>query len=157
MSRGINKVILIGNLGKDPEVQNFETGKKASFSLATTEMSRDREGNEQQHTEWHNVVMWRGLADIAEQFLHKGSQVYIEGKIRTRSFEGRDGQKKYVTEIQADNMVLLGVRRDQGENEKPFVAGTQATPATTANNTAEPYNESLPGALNESSADDLPF
>lgn len=133
MSRGVNKVILIGNLGKDPEVQTFETYKKASFSLATTEFSRDRDGNEVQHTEWHNIVMWRGLAEIAEQFLHKGSQVYIEGKLRTRSYDNREGQKKFVTEIQADNMVLLGVRRD-GNNDN-FTAPSQAqTYSQPANN-----------------------
>jgi single-strand DNA-binding protein len=114
MSRGINKVILVGNLGKEPEIQTFDAYKKASFSLATTEHSRDRDGNEVQHTEWHNIVMWRGLADIAEQFLHKGSQIYVEGKIRTRSYESKDGQKKFITEIQADNMLLLGGRKEGG-------------------------------------------
>ena len=116
MARGINKVILVGNLGKDPEVQTFETYKKATFSLATTEYSRDKEGNEVQHTEWHNIVMWRGLAEIAEQYLRKGGQVYIEGKIRTRSYDTKEGQKKYITEIQADNLILLGGRKDGGEN-----------------------------------------
>ena len=116
MARGVNKVILIGNLGKDPEVQNFETGKKAAFSLATTEIQRDREGNEVQHTEWHNVVMWRGLADIAETYLKKGSQVYVEGKLRSRSFDGKDGVKRFVTEIQVDNLILLGSRRESGDN-----------------------------------------
>ena len=110
-------MILIGNLGKDPEVQNFETGKKAAFSLATTEIQRDREGNEIQHTEWHNVVMWRGLADIAETYLKKGSQVYVEGKLRSRSFEGKDGVKRFVTEIQVDNLILLGGRREAGEGQ----------------------------------------
>lgn len=119
MARGVNKVILIGNLGKDPEVQNFETGKKASFSLATTEVQRDREGNEIQHTEWHNIVMWRGLADIAETYLRKGSQVYVEGKIRSRSFEGKDGMKRFVTEIQVDNLVLLGGRKEGGNEYQP--------------------------------------
>jgi single-strand DNA-binding protein len=119
MARGVNKVILVGNLGKDPEVQSFDTYKKAAFSLATTEFSRDKEGNEVQHTEWHNIVMWRGLAEIAEQFLHKGSQVYVEGKIRTRSFDGKDGQKKYITEIQADNLVLLGGRKEGGNETYP--------------------------------------
>ena len=114
MARGVNKVILIGNLGKDPEVQNFETGKKASFSLATTEIQRDREGHEIQHTEWHNVVMWRGLADIAETYLKKGSQVYVEGRLRSRSFDGKDGAKRFVTEIQVDNLVLLGGRKEPG-------------------------------------------
>jgi len=114
MSRGVNKVILIGNLGKDPEVQNYETGKKATFSLATTEIQRDREGNEVQHTEWHNVVMWRGLADIAESYLRKGSQVFVEGRLRSRSFDAKDGTKRHITEIQVDNLVLLGGRKEGG-------------------------------------------
>ena len=119
MARGVNKVILIGNLGKDPEVQNFETGKKATFSLATTEVQRDREGNEIQHTEWHNVVMWRGLADIAETYLKKGSQVYVEGRLRSRSFDGKDGVKRFVTEVQVDNLVLLGGRKEQSNDHQP--------------------------------------
>lgn len=152
MSRGINKVILVGNLGKDPEVQNFETGKKASFSLATTEIQRDREGNEVQHTEWHNVVMWRGLADVAEQFLHKGSQVYIEGKIRSRSFEGRDGQKKYITEVQAENLVLLGGRREssEGGEQRQYQQGESTQPKSFT--AQEPQASSNPEAQ-----DDLPF
>jgi single-strand DNA-binding protein len=126
MARGVNKVILIGNLGKDPEVQNFETGKKAAFSLATTEVQRDREGNEIQHTEWHNVVMWRGLADIAEQYLRKGSQVYVEGKLRSRSFDTKDGNKRFITEIQVDNLVLLGGRKEQSSEYTP--ASNQSAP-----------------------------
>ena len=82
-------------MGKDPEIQTFDTIKRASFSLATTEYSRDKEGNDIQHTEWHNIVMWRGLAEIAEQYLRKGSQVYLEGKIRTRSYDTKEGQKRY--------------------------------------------------------------
>lgn len=152
MSRGINKVILVGNLGKDPEVQNFETGKKASFSLATTEIQRDREGNEVQHTEWHNVVMWRGLADVAEQFLHKGSQVYIEGKIRSRSFEGRDGQKRYVTEIQVDNMVLLGGRREQSDSGEQRQYNENTSAPVKNYSAPEP-----PAATTQDAEDDLPF
>jgi single-strand DNA-binding protein len=138
MARGVNKVILIGNLGKDPEVQNFETGKKASFSLATTEIQRDREGREVQHTEWHNIVMWRGLADIAESYLKKGSQVYVEGRLRSRSFEAKDGTKRFVTEIQVDNLILLGGRKESGEgyhvagsfqaNTPPVIPTTQPAP-----------------------------
>jgi len=112
MSRGVNKVILIGNLGKDPVVQNYDTGKKATFTLATTETQRDREGRESQHTEWHNLVMWRGLADIAESLLKKGSHVYVEGKLRSRSYESKDGSRKSITEIQVDTLVLLDKRRD---------------------------------------------
>lgn len=113
---GINRVILIGNLGKDPDVITFENGvKKATFSLATTESYKNKEGNRVDQTEWHNIVMWRGLADIAERFLHKGNQIYLEGKLKTRSYE-QDGIKKYITEIFVDNMTMLGSKKD-GENQ----------------------------------------
>lgn len=112
MARGVNKVILIGNLGKDPEVFSFETGvKKVTFSLATTEIYRNKEGQDVEQTEWHNIVVWRSLADIAEKFLKKGSQVYIEGRIRYRTYE-KDGQKKYITDIEADNINMLGSRQN---------------------------------------------
>lgn len=143
MARGVNKVILIGNLGKDPEVQNFETGKKAAFSLATTEVQRDREGNEIQHTEWHNVVMWRGLADIAEQYLRKGSQVYVEGKLRSRSFDTKDGSKRFITEIQVDNLVLLGGRKEQGNEFTPSSYQSTPSPAPVPPSTA-PDNDGTP-------------
>jgi single-strand DNA-binding protein len=153
MARGINKVTLIGNLGKDPEVQTFDTYKKAAFSLATTEYSRDKEGNELQHTEWHNIVMWRGLAEIAEQYLRKGSQVYIEGKIRTRSFDAKDGTKKYITEIQADNLVLLGGRKEGGSenNIQPQNSNLHGHPAQQV---VPPITE--PSAQ-QNDHDDLPF
>jgi len=113
---GINRVILIGNLGRDPEVITFDNGvKKASFPLATTESYKNREGNRVDQTEWHNIVLWRGLAEVGEKFLKKGNQIYVEGKIRTRSYE-QDGIKKYITEIFADNMTMLGSRRDSNEN-----------------------------------------
>lgn len=156
MARGVNKVILVGNLGKDPEIQTFDSYKRASFPLATTEFSRDRDGNEVQHTEWHNIVLWRGLADIAEQYLHKGGQVYIEGKIRTRSFEGKDGQKRYITEIQAENLVLVGSRRDGGpaENGPSAQAQPAAMPST---HPAQAVNPPLTLPAESQSADDLPF
>ncbi len=116
---GINRVILIGNLGKDPDVITFENGvKKASFSLATSESYKNKEGNRVDQTEWHNIVMWRGLADIAERFLKKGNQIYLEGKLKTRSYE-MDGTKKYITEIFVDNMTMLGNRKEGGEGGQP--------------------------------------
>jgi single-strand DNA-binding protein len=153
MARGVNKVILIGNLGKDPEVQNFETGKKASFSLATTEVQRDREGNEIQHTEWHNVVMWRGLADIAESYLRKGSQVYVEGRLRSRSFDGKDGVKRFVTEVQVDNLVLLGGRKE---------AGNEYQQSSSSQPSAQPSNTPVPSPNENASPEtgakeDIPF
>lgn len=136
MARGVNKVILIGNLGKDPEVFNFETGvKKVTFSLATTEIYRNREGQDVEQTEWHNIVVWRSLADIAEKFLHKGSQVYIEGRIRYRTYE-KDGQKKYITDIEADNLNMLGARHNNEgtpgyeQNSTPSTAAPIITPDT---------------------------
>jgi single-strand DNA-binding protein len=112
---GINRVILIGNLGKDPEVMTFDNGvKKASFSLATTESYKNKEGAKVDQTEWHNVVLWRGLAEVAEKYLKKGSQIYLEGKIKYRSYE-QDGVKKYITEIYTDTMTMLGSKRDAGD------------------------------------------
>jgi len=93
---GVNKVILIGHLGKDPEVRHLENGTSvANFTLATSESYKDKTGNRIDQTEWHNIVVWRGLADVAEKFLKKGSQIYLEGKIRTRSWEDQGGNKKY--------------------------------------------------------------
>jgi len=153
MARGVNKVILVGNLGKDPDVQTFETYKKAAFSLATTEVSRDKDGNDIQHTEWHNVVVWRGLAEIAEQYLHKGSQVYVEGKLRTRSFDSKDGLKKYITEIQADSLVLLGPKREGGSNEA--YAANQSTAATS--HPAQPITPPMSVPSPNQPEEDLPF
>lgn len=110
MANGVNKVILVGNLGIDPEMKNFDSGTVlARLSIATTETYRDRDGNRQDRTEWHNVVLWQKLAEIAEKYLNKGDQVYIEGSLRTRSYE-KDGEKKYVTEIVGNNMTMLGSR-----------------------------------------------
>jgi len=106
---GVNKVILIGNLGKDPEVRSIEGGAKvASFSLATNEVFRGKDGNKVEQTEWHNVVVWRGLAELAEKYLKKGSQIYLEGKIKTRSWDDKEGNKRYITEIVGDTMTFLG-------------------------------------------------
>ncbi len=111
--RGLNKVTLIGNLGSDPNVQSLEGNiKVAKFSLATTENYKDSNGQNQSNTDWHNIVLWRGLAELAEKYLHKGSLVYVEGKLKTRSFEDKDGQKKYVTEIIAEQLLLLDKKPD---------------------------------------------
>jgi single-strand DNA-binding protein len=104
---GVNKVILVGNLGRDPEIKNLsEDLKVAKMPLATTEVYKQN-NQKREDTEWHNLVMWRGLADIAEKYLSKGSQIYVEGKIKTRSYE-TEGVKKYITEIVVDNLVMLG-------------------------------------------------
>jgi single-strand DNA-binding protein len=118
---GINKVILVGHLGKDPEVRHLDGGVTvASFPLATSE-TYNKDGKKIEQTEWHNIVMWRGLADIASKYLQKGKLVYIEGKLRTRSFEDKEGHKKYTTEIVAENFTMLGRKSDfegQGENNQ---------------------------------------
>jgi single-strand DNA-binding protein len=109
---GINKVILVGHLGKDPEVRHLEGGVAvASFPLATSE-TFNKDGRKVEQTEWHNIVMWRGLADVAAKFLQKGKLVYIEGKLRTRSFEDKEGIKKYTTEVVAENFTMLGRKTD---------------------------------------------
>ena len=106
---GVNKVILIGNLGKDPEVRYLDNGVAvANFSLATTENYKNKEGERVSQTEWHNIVLWRGLAEVAEKWLKKGSSVYVEGKIRTRKWEDKDGNTRYSTEILGENMTMLG-------------------------------------------------
>ena len=111
--RGLNRVMLIGNLGKDPDVQYLEGNvSMAKFPLATTEMFKERSGKMGTQTEWHNIILWRGLADLAQKFLHKGSLIYLEGRLRTRSWEDREGHKKFVTEIMADNFIMLDRRSD---------------------------------------------
>ncbi|HOH55889.1 MAG TPA: single-stranded DNA-binding protein [Paludibacteraceae bacterium] len=138
----VNKVILVGNVGKDPEVRYLEKNVAvARFPLATTERGYTMQNGTQvpDRTEWHNIVAWRGLAEIVEKFVKKGSQLYIEGKIQTRSWE-KDGIKRYTTEIYAENIQLLGKRSDLPEEP------SQAVP------TPEPFQET-----SESVEDDLPF
>ena len=116
---GVNKVMLIGNLGKDPEVRYLDSGVAvANFSLATTENYKNKEGERVSQTEWHNVVLWRGLAEVAEKWLKKGSSVYVEGKIRTRKWEDKEGNNRYTTEILGDNMTMLGGRPASEDNSK---------------------------------------
>jgi single-strand DNA-binding protein len=111
--RGVNRVMLIGNLGKDPDVQHLEGNiAVAKFSLATTETYKDRAGKLISQTEWHTIVLWRGLAELAQKYLHKGSLVYIEGRLRTRSWEDKEGNKKFATEIVGDNLIMLDKRHD---------------------------------------------
>jgi len=106
--KGLNKVTLIGNVGKDPEVTTFENNVKvARFTLATTETYKDDKGEKHADTEWHQIVFWRNMAEIAEKFIQKGSLVYIEGKIKTRNYDDKEGNKKYVTEIIGDELILL--------------------------------------------------
>lgn len=109
---GVNKVILVGNLGKDPEVRHLEGGNSvAHFTLATNEYYKDKQGTRVERTEWHNISAWRGLAELAEKYLKKGTQVYVEGKLRTRQYQDKDQQTRYITEIIADEISLLGGRQ----------------------------------------------
>lgn len=138
-------MILIGNLGKDPEIQNFENGvKKAAFTLATTETYKGKDGEKTSHTEWHNIVLWRGLADIAEKWLKKGQTIYLEGKIRRRDYEDKDGQKKFIFEILGDSMQMLGGGQRRGEEVQ------SAPPA------GEVVKDDFP-SVNGGVEDDLPF
>ncbi len=149
---GINKVILVGHLGKDPEVRHLEGNVSvASFPLATSE-TYNKDGKKIEQTEWHNIVMWRGLADVASKYLQKGKLVYIEGKLRTRSFEDKEGHKKYTTEIVAENFTMLGRKSDfdNGHGENHAQPDT-TTPAKAAEDQPMDYNRP-PNA-----EDDLPF
>ncbi len=112
--RGLNKVTLIGNLGKDPEVKVLEGNiAVAKFSLATTETFRDKSGQAQSRTDWHSVVLWRGLAELAQAYLHKGSLVYVEGKLHYRHYDDAQGERHFVTEIVAEQILLLDRRADE--------------------------------------------
>ena len=113
--RGVNRVMLIGNLGKDPDVQVLEGNiAVAKFPLATTETFKERGGKLVSQTEWHTVVLWRGLAELAQKYLHKGSLVYIEGRLRTRNWDDKEGHRKFATEVVGDNLIMLDKRTDGG-------------------------------------------
>lgn len=135
----LNKAQLIGHLGKDPEMRYTTQGTAvATFSVATTERYKTKDGVKQEDTTWHNVVVWRQLAEICGEYLKKGSLVYIEGKIKTRSYDDRDGNKKYVTEIVADQMRMLG---DKGENKSQQQAPQRQEPEGVESRPAYPEDE----------------
>jgi single-strand DNA-binding protein len=145
----VNKVILVGNVGKDPEIRHLEGGTPvANFSLATSETFTNRNGERITQTEWHNIVLWRGLAEVAEKYVKKGAQLYIEGKIRTRSWDDKDGNKRYTTEIVADTMQMLG-KKSESAGDAPQSQGNSA------GYNAGPSNADMP-STNEPD-DDLPF
>jgi len=141
---GVNKVILVGRLGKDPEVRNLENGVTVTnFTVATSESYKDKTtGDKKEITEWHNIVLWRGLADVAAKYLHKGDMVYIEGKLRTRSWE-KEGVTRYTTEIVGDNMTMLSTKGSGGGTS----GGSDRASTPSYSNTEVPGN----------STDDLPF
>ncbi|OQY03650.1 MAG: hypothetical protein B6I20_04585 [Bacteroidetes bacterium 4572_117] len=147
---GVNKVILVGFVGKDPEVQYIkEDVPVAKFTLATSETYRDKNGERQTTTEWHNIVVWRGLAKVVEQYVKKGEQLFIEGKISNRTYE-KDGVTKYFNEIVANNLQMLGKKENTGSSQQQQQQ-TTTTPTTTV---TEPKAEDL---SEEIGGDDLPF
>lgn len=137
----LNKVLIIGNCGKDPEVRMAGEAKVATINVATTERYKDRNGETRENTEWHTVVAWRNTADVVERFVRKGTQLYVEGKLRTRSWDD-NGQKRYVTEIMADNIQLLGKK----ENTSSAPTTQKPTCSTTpiVEGVAEPQDDDLP-------------
>ncbi len=161
----VNKVILVGNLGKDPEVKYLEGGTAvATFSIATSEKYKDKSGERVTQTEWHNIVLWRGLAEIAEKYLKKGSMVYIEGKLRTRSWDDQQGNKRYTTEIVGDNMTMLGGKEGgSGSNSMtpPPIASASSYDSGSNNNSS--YQSAAPSTQQNAVSqpneveDDLPF
>lgn len=152
MAGSVNKVILVGHLGNDPEMRALEGGVQlARISVATTETYTDKNsGDRISNTEWHRVVMWRGLAGVAEKYLRKGSLVYIEGKLRTRSYEDENKVTRYTTEIVADNMTMLGGRNDRSENPNP-------APAKAAAPVSKPAPPESAAPKKDDLEDDLPF
>ena len=143
----VNKVLLLGNLGKDPDLRHTSSGTTVcTFSLATTNRFKDKNGQQQEQTEWHNIVTWAGLAEICGKYLHKGKQVYIEGKIQTRSYDDRDGNKRYITEIVANDMHMLG-----RANEKQDSCGLTTEKEEFPKHTQEPKDQF------RDDFDDVPF
>ena len=145
MAGSVNKVILIGNVGKDPEVRYLENGSVvANFPIATSEVYKDKNtGKKIENTDWHDVVMWRGLAELAEKYVKKGHKIYIEGKLRTRSWQDQEGNNRYTTEVIADNLTMLG---KAPENSNPNPTTTVASDAKTNDDFSGPDD-----------TDDLPF
>tara|TARA_B100001250_G_scaffold403247_1_gene417496 strand:- start:966 stop:1436 length:471 start_codon:yes stop_codon:yes gene_type:complete len=149
MAGSLNKVILIGNLGADPEIREMNDGTKmAKFSIATSEKYTNREGQSVSNTDWHNIVLWRRTAEVAEKYLKKGDSVCIEGKLKTRSWEDENGVKKYATDIQGDSMTMLGSKRDSNNP-----TSTEKTAAET--NTHLDINKD--SNANTDSIENLPF
>lgn len=142
-------MILIGNLGKDPEIRHLDNGRAvANFSLATSENYKNREGEKVTTTEWHNIVLWTPLAEIAEKYLNKGNQIYLEGKLTNRSFEDKDGNRKYITEVVGQNLTMLGGKGSASESST--LEESKSTPE-------ESKIVSESAVTEEDQTDDLPF
>lgn len=143
----VNKVILVGHVGKDPEIRHLDSGVAvANFSLATSESYVAKNGDKVTTTEWHNIVLWRGLAEVAEKYVTKGKQLYIEGRIRTRTYDDKDGNKRYITEIYGDVMQMLGTKGDS-QNQNSNGGSSQK----------EPTAFQSPDVIDQGGDDDLPF
>lgn len=153
----INKVILVGNVGVDPEIRTTESGVKvARVRLATTERLFDRQANEtKEHTEWHTITLWRRLADVVDKYVRKGSQIYIEGRLRTREWTDKDNQKRYTTEILADDMKLLGRRGDNQQQQQSSYSAPQ--PAAGYSQPVQAPAAQQPIVAPADDPDDLPF
>jgi single-strand DNA-binding protein len=151
----VTKVILVGHLGKDPELRYTPSGTAvATFSLATTDRFKGKDGQQQEKTEWHNIVAWKGLAEICGKYLHKGKQVYLEGRIQSRSYDDRDGNKKYITEIVADQMQMLGRAGEEG-GSAPRGETRRPTPPSTGRNDTPAYEDFSDPPFNPD--DEIPF
>ncbi|MFK4135928.1 single-stranded DNA-binding protein [Pseudomonas luteola] len=164
MARGVNKVILVGNVGADPESRNMPNGNAVTnITLATSDSWKDKQtGQQQERTEWHRVVFFGKLAEIAAEYLRKGSQVYVEGALRTRKWQGQDGQDRYTTEIVVDingTMQLLGGRNSQGEQSSQGSGETQTTrqPRAQQNAATQQTQQQQPEPDYDSFDDDIPF
>lgn len=154
MSGSVNKVILIGNLGKDPEVRKLESGATvANFPIATSETYTDRNsGQKVENTDWHDIVVWRGLAEVVEKYVKKGTKVYVEGKLKKRSWQDKEGQTRWTTEVIADSLTILSSRNDGGERSNmPDYSAPEARPQ---NN--DESNDRL-NQMMDDDQDDLPF
>jgi len=157
--KSVNKVILVGNLGKDPEVKYTPQGTPvAKITLATNWRSKDKDGQWQDHTEWHNVVLWQRLAEIAGEYLKKGGKVYIEGRLQTRSWDDKQtGQKKYMTEVVASDLVLLGGRGEGGGESGGGSRGAAASAGGNSFDQSVPEAEHAPAGSGPITDEDIPF
>ena len=153
---GVNKVILVGRLGKDPEVRNLENGASvANFTIATSESYKDKAtGEKKEVTEWHNIVLWRGLAEVAAKYLHKGDMIYVEGKLRTRSWE-KEGVTRYTTEVVGDNMTMLSPKREGSGGNQEYRPSAPPQNSGPADDLGSPSLRDKPAA--DRGSDDLPF
>ena len=154
MARGVNKVILVGNCGKDPETRYMPSGGAVTnISIATSESWKDKQsGESKERTEWHNIVFFNRLGEIAGEYLKKGSQIYVEGSLRTRKWQDKSGQDRYTTEIVANEMQMLGSRSGGGDSYAP--AQAQSRPAS---NQQQPASQPAPAMVEEGFDDDIPF